>query len=113
MALLTIGAMYGAGLVTAIQAVPVSRSDAVVHGTSVFGLAAAIGLMMMLAVSISLNVFSQGGFGTQTPYALGLVSGIRGNSTVMLLSWIAALLGASARRRRSPSAAVSEIRPAA
>ena len=112
-ALLTIGAMYVAGLVTAIQAVPISRSNGVVHGMSVFGLTAAIGFMLTLAVGISLNIFGQGGFGTQTPYALGLVSGLRGNSTVLLLSWLAALLGASARVRMSPSATVSEIRPAA
>ena len=112
-AVLTIIGMYVAGRVTSLQALPVSRGSGIVHGMTVFGLAAAIGVVLLLIVSASLSVLSHGVAGTQSPYAVASVSGLRGDSAVLLLSWIAALLGASGRVKSKPSVKVSQIRPAA
>jgi hypothetical protein len=111
---LTIIAMYVAGLETGRLAAVTNRHDGMIHGLTMFGLSvvAALIIVVMGGMAMSNGVAS----GAHNPYLLDVVSDIGWAGFISLfLGWLAAMGGASsgAGRRLQTQRPVQQIRNAA
>jgi len=122
--ILTIIAMYVAGLETGRMAAVTNRHDGLIHGMIMFGLSVVAAIVLTVLGGALLS----GGTGIQATsahsgYVLGIFADLGWSGFVaLLLGWLAAMGGGSqgAGRRISPSASsnsrdtnVRDIRPAA
>lgn len=111
---LTIIAMYVAGLETGRLAEVTSRHEGVTHGMAMFGLSVVAALIVVVLGGNSLNAGANES--VHNPYILDVVSGLGWAGFVALfLGWLAALGGASAgaRRKAESESTVQPIRKAA
>lgn len=112
---LTIIAMYVAGLVTGRLAAATTREDGVVHGQAMFGLAV-VGVLVLVALA-GAGLSSGAAAGTASAHGshvLGVVADAGwAGFLALFLGWIGAMLGSShgqRLRRASSERSVEEIR---
>jgi MFS family permease len=113
--ILTIIAMYVAGLETGRLAGVSSRHDGMIHGMAMFGLSMVAALVILV---LGGNALAAGttNLGVHSSYVLSVISGLGWAGFIALfLGWLAALLSASAGARRQAQAqgTVQPIRTAA
>jgi hypothetical protein len=114
--ILTIVAMYIAGLETGRLAAVANRRDGTVHGMAMFGLSMVAALAILIVGSSGMVTGTQFGVSVRGPYFLSMVSGFGWFGFLSLfLGWLAAMGGASAgsRRKIEPEKNVQPIRNAA
>jgi len=113
---LTIIAMYVAGLETGRLAAVASRHDGLVHGMIMFGLAVVASLVIMILAGNGLAAGTPIEGTVHNPYLLDLFTGMGWVGFLSLfLGWLAAMGGAFTGASRKVQAArnVQQIRPAA
>ncbi|HUO16833.1 MAG TPA: hypothetical protein VMX38_17755 [Verrucomicrobiae bacterium] len=109
---LTIIAMYVAGMETGRLAQVATRRDGMLHGMAMFGLSVVAALVILVIGSASLT----GGTGTaataHSPYYLTVISELGWAGFVALfLGWLAALGGASSGARPRPQVDDKNVQP--
>jgi hypothetical protein len=114
--ILTIIAMYVAGVVTGRWSVSLSRGDRMWHGMAMFGLSM-VATLIMLAIGSNMTQSMVPDGSVHSPYFLSLISQIGWAGFIALfLGWLAAL-GAAASSgtptKRQEEKNVQPIRPAA
>ena len=116
--ILTIIAMYVAGMETGRLAGVTNRHDGMIHGMIMFGLS----VVSVLVLTALAGAVLSGGSGIQSTtahngYVLGIFADLGWSGFVaLLLGWLAAMGGGSqgvARKIEPPSSNVRDIRPAA
>lgn len=110
---LTIIAMYVAGLETGRLAAVTNRRDGWIHGMAMFGLSMVAAFLMMLVLAGSTMAVNTS---AAKPYFLEVLSGLGWVGFVsVFLGWLAAIGGASTgiRRQPTPEKNVQPIRNAA
>jgi hypothetical protein len=113
--ILTIIAMYVAGLETGRLAAVSSRSEGVIHGMTMFGLSM-VAALILLAMGGSAIMGGATNASTHGPYVLSVISGLGWAGFISLfLSWLAAMIGASSgiRRKTQTDPSVQPIRKVA
>jgi hypothetical protein len=113
--ILTIIAMFVAGLETGRLAAVSSRSDGIIHGMTMFGLSMVAGLIL-LAVGGSTIAGGTTNASAHGPYVLNVVSRLGWPGFISLfLGWLAAMMGASSglRRKTQTDPSVEPIRKVA
>jgi hypothetical protein len=117
--ILTIIAMYVAGLETGRLAMVTNRHDGLIHGMIMFGLSTmAVAVLMFLARGSLGITTAAGSAATQNPYLLDMTGGTGWVIFLaLILGWLAAMGGASNGVQRSSTQqterAAQPIRPAA
>ena len=110
---LTIIAMYVAGLETGKLASVTNRHDGWIHGMAMFGLSlvAALTILVLGATAMGTTVNTS----AHNPYFRDVVSGLGWAGFLSVLGWLAAIGGASSggRRKTAPEKNVQPIRNAA
>jgi hypothetical protein len=98
---LTIIAMYVAGIETGRLAGVANRRDGAVHGMAMFGLSIVAVLVILIVGSNGMVTGTQFGVSTRNPYFLSLVSGFGWfGFFALFLGWLAAIGGASSGSKR-------------
>lgn len=109
---LTIIAMYVAGLETGHLAQVVNRHEGLLHGMIMFGLSVVAALVIAVLGGSSVTAGSATATGTHNPYVLDILAGLGWAGFLSLFfGWLAAMGGASTGvQRRLQSPAVEPIR---
>lgn len=113
---LTIIAMYVAGIETGRLAAVTTRRDGTVHGMAMFGLSMVAALVFVVVGSIGMTSGTEIGASIRNPYFLSMISGFGWVGFLSLfLGWLAAMGGASSGSKRKPETekTVQPIRNAA
>jgi hypothetical protein len=112
---LTVIAMYVAGLETARLAAINDRHDSLIHGMAIFGLSAVAVIILAVLAKAGFATVGSAAPGSQISASLGVSADLGWASFASLfLGWLAALLGAaSAAPHKAALNSVRDIRPAA
>jgi hypothetical protein len=110
MIVLTIIAMYVAGLITGRLAAVTTSNEGVAHGQAMFGLSVVSLLVLVAIAGVGLtNAVSAPLASTHSPYILGAIADLGWAGFVALfLGWIGAMIGGSQAPRFRTGAGTSE-----
>jgi hypothetical protein len=99
---LTIIAMYVAGLETGRLAEVANRHEGVTHGMAMFGLSVLAALVVIVLGGTSLSGATGADLNAHSPYALNIISGLGWAGFLSLFfGWLAAMGGAATGMRRT------------
>jgi hypothetical protein len=109
--ILTIIAMYVAGLETGRLAAVSSKSEAIIHGMAMFGLSM-VAVLVLLAVGGSTIMGATTSASAHSPFVLSVISGLGWAGFISLfLSWLAAMIGASSGIRSNKTQTDPSVQP--
>jgi hypothetical protein len=110
---LTVIAMYVAGLTTGRLAEVATKNEGAIHGQTMFGLSVLGAFLLALMAGMGTATAATGA-SAPVAHVVNVLAGIGwATFTALILGWLGAMIGGSMAVRRQPEAAVQPIRSAA